>query len=171
MRARLLNGPNGREFVLARREELGKDEAISLTQSDIRQLQLAKSAIYSGIVMLQRVMGIPLEAIEKLMLCGGFGNYISIDSALKIRLLPEIPVDRVTYVGNAAALGAQMALLSERERLRAFELAGRIEHVALATRPEFQEIFVDGMTFGPPDAAPQEVKASETALMDCLDVA
>ena len=171
LRARLLNGPNGREFVLARREESGKDEAISLTQSDIRQLQLAKSAIYSGIVMLQRVMGIPLEAIEKLMLCGGFGNYISIDSALKIRLLPEIPVDRVTYVGNAAALGAQMALLSERERLRAFELAGRIEHVALATRPEFQEIFVDGMTFGPPDAAPQEVKASETALMDCLDVA
>jgi uncharacterized 2Fe-2S/4Fe-4S cluster protein (DUF4445 family) len=105
------------------------------------------------------------------MLCGGFGNYISIDSALKIRLLPEISADRVTYVGNAAALGAQMALLSDRERLRAFELVARIEHVALATRPEFQEIFVDGMTFGPPDAAPQEVKDPETALMDCLDVA
>jgi|SRR5579863_214352 len=171
LRARLLTGANGREFVLASREESGKAEPISLTQSDIRQLQLAKSAIYSGIVMLQRVMGIPLEAIEKLMLCGGFGNYISIESALKIRLLPEIAVNRISYVGNAAALGAQMALLSEKERLRAFDLAGRIEHVALATRPEFQEIFVDGMTFGPPGAAPQEVKAPETTLIGCLDIA
>jgi uncharacterized 2Fe-2S/4Fe-4S cluster protein (DUF4445 family) len=171
LRARLLSSPNGREFVLAWREQSGKDEQISLTQADIRQLQLAKSAIYSGIVMLQRVMGIPLDAIEKLMLCGGFGNYISIDSAVKIRLLPEIATQRITYVGNAAALGAQMALLSERERLRAFELAGRIEHVALATRPEFQEIFVDGMTFGSPGATPEEVKAPETTLIDCLDVA
>jgi uncharacterized 2Fe-2S/4Fe-4S cluster protein (DUF4445 family) len=171
LRARLLTGSNGREFVLASREESGKGEQISLTQSDIRQLQLAKSAIYSGIVMLQRVMGIPLGAIEKLMLCGGFGNYISIESAAKIRLLPEIAVERISYVGNAAALGAQMALLSEKERLRAFDLARGIEHVALATRPEFQEIFVDGMTFGLPDAAPREVEASPIALVGCLDVA
>lgn len=170
LRARLINGASGREFVLASREESGAEKSISLTQSDIRQLQLAKSAIYSGIVMLQRVMGIPLDAIEELMLGGGFGNYISIGSALKIRLLPEVPLERVTYVGNAAALGAQMALLSERERIRAFELAARIEHVALATRPEFQEIFVDGMTFGSPAPTVQEVEDSETTLTTCLDL-
>ncbi|MEO5882579.1 MAG: ASKHA domain-containing protein, partial [Caldimonas sp.] len=66
---------------------------------------------------------------------------------VKIRLLPELPVERITYMGNAAAIGAQMALLSETERLRAFELAQSIEHVALAARPEFQAIFVDGMNF------------------------
>jgi uncharacterized 2Fe-2S/4Fe-4S cluster protein (DUF4445 family) len=66
---------------------------------------------------------------------------------VQIRLLPELPAERVTYMGNAAAIGAQMALLSETERLRAFDLAKKIEHVALASRPEFQEIFVDGMDF------------------------
>jgi uncharacterized 2Fe-2S/4Fe-4S cluster protein (DUF4445 family) len=144
---RLVTGEAGRQFVLVWKDDAGRDHDIGITQSDIRQLQLAKSAIYSGIVMLREVMGIANEQIRELMLCGGFGNYISIESSLKIRLLPELPAERVTYMGNAAAMGAQMALLSETERLRAFELARGIEHVALAARPEFQEIFVDGMNF------------------------
>jgi uncharacterized 2Fe-2S/4Fe-4S cluster protein (DUF4445 family) len=147
LQARLVEGEGGRQFVLVRREDAGRDHDISVTQADIRQLQLAKSAIYSGIVMLRDVMGIGNEDIHELMLCGGFGNYISIESSLKIRLLPELPAERITYMGNAAAIGAQMALLSETERLRALELAQRIEHVALAARPEFQDIFVDGMNF------------------------
>ena len=134
----------------------GKGEDVTLTQGDVRQLQLAKSAIYSGIVMLQRVMGIGDADLAELMLCGGFGNYINIESAVTIRLLPRLPRDRITYVGNAAHLGAQMALLSERERIRAEELVHRIEHVALATHPEFQDIFVDGMAFeGPRSDRPE----------------
>ncbi|MBI1384377.1 MAG: DUF4445 domain-containing protein [Rhizobiales bacterium] len=150
---RIVDGPNGVEFVLAWAESSGKGEAVTLTQADVRQLQLAKSAIYSGVVMLQEVMELPNDDFVELMLCGGFGNYIDIASSVKIRLLPELPVERITYVGNAAALGAQMALLSEAERDRAWELAGRIEHVALAARPEFQDIFVDGMQFGEPARA------------------
>ena len=137
----------GTEFVLVWADESAKSENITLTQGDVRQLQLAKSAIYSGIAMLQHVMDVPNDKLHELMLCGGFGNYIDIESAVKIRLLPELPVDRITYVGNAAALGAQMALLSESERNRATELANRMEHVALAARPEFQEIFIEGMKF------------------------
>ena len=127
--------------------DAGKNEDVTLTQGDIRQLQLAKSAIYSGIVLLQRVMGIDDADLAELMLCGGFGNYINTESAVAIRLLPDVPLDRISYVGNAAHLGAQMALLSERERVRAEELAQRIEHVALAARPDFQDIFIDGMSF------------------------
>jgi uncharacterized 2Fe-2S/4Fe-4S cluster protein (DUF4445 family) len=147
LQKRISNGEGGREFVLVWKEDAGRDHDISVTQADIRQLQLAKSAIYSGIIMLRDVMGIRDDDIHELMLCGGFGNYISIESSVKIRLLPELPVDRITYMGNAAAIGAQMALLSETERSRAFELAQTIEHVALAARPEFQAIFVDGMNF------------------------
>ncbi len=137
----------GTEFVLVWAEQGAKAENITLTQGDVRQLQLAKSAIYSGIAMLQHVMEVPNDRLCELMLCGGFGNYIDIESAVKIRLLPELPVDRISYVGNAAALGAQIALLSETERNRATDLAHRIEHVALAARPEFQEIFIAGMKF------------------------
>jgi uncharacterized 2Fe-2S/4Fe-4S cluster protein (DUF4445 family) len=144
---RIVEGKSGREFVLVWRQAAGGDQDITLTQADIRQLQLAKSAIYSGIVMLAQVMGITTDQLHELMLCGGFGNYINIESAVKIRLLPELPIDRITYMGNAAAIGAQMALLSETERLRTFDLARQIEHVALAARPEFQDIFVEGMNF------------------------
>ena len=147
LQSRIVQGEGGRQFVLVRQGEAGRDHDISITQADIRQLQLAKSAIYSGIMMLRDVMGIADDQIRELMLCGGFGNYISIESSVKIRLLPPLPVERITYMGNAAAIGAQMALLSETERLRAFDLARQIEHVALAARPEFQAIFVEGMNF------------------------
>ncbi len=153
---RIVEGESGREFVLVWRQDAGRVHDISITQADIRQLQLAKSAIYSGIVMLQHVMGIDNDQLHELMLCGGFGNYLNIESAVRIRLLPELPVQRITYMGNAAAIGAQMALLSETERLRAFELSRRIEHVALAARPEFADIFVEGMNFSGHPFTPEE---------------
>ena len=127
LRQRLRHAEGRDQFVLVRAEETGKNEDIVLTQSDIRQLQLAKGAICSGIAMLQRVMDIPDADLAELMLCGGFGNYISTRSAVRIRLLPPVPLDRIKYWGNAAALGAQMALLSEAERARAAQLAGEIE--------------------------------------------
>lgn len=85
------------------------------------------------------------------MMCGGFGNYINIESAVKIRLIPNLPLEKITYSGNAALMGAQMALLSETERNRAFELSQKMEHVALAARPEFQDIFVEAMSFLGPE--------------------
>ena len=159
---RFVKDAHGMEFVLVWEDQSGKSENVTLTQGDIRQLQLAKSAIYSGVAMLQKVMEVPGEALSELMLCGGFGNYIDVESALKIRLLPELPSDRVAYVGNAAALGAQMALLSETERKRTEELAARMEHVALAARPDFQDVFIEGMKFAgdPPASEPRAEMAT-----------
>ncbi len=125
----------------------GKDEDITLTQTDIRHLQLAKGAICSVVMILQRVMKVADAEIAELMLCGGFGNYINTESAVRIRLLPELPLDRITYYGNAAALGAQMALLSETERARADRLAREIAHVSLASQPDFQDVFVEALRF------------------------
>ncbi len=159
LQERICRGQGGRQFVLVWKDAAGRDHDIAITQADIRQLQLAKSAIYSGILMLRDVMEISNDDIHELMLCGGFGNYINIESSVKIRLLPALPVERITYMGNAAAIGAQMALLSETERLRAFELAQSIEHVALAARPEFQTIFVDGMNFSGETFSARERKA------------
>jgi uncharacterized 2Fe-2S/4Fe-4S cluster protein (DUF4445 family) len=97
--------------------------------------------------MLQRVAGVPDDRVEELLLAGGFGNYVSIASAVRIGLIPALPASRIRYVGNAASLGAQLCLLSEAERARAAELAGRIEHVSLAAHPDFEEIFVNAMNF------------------------
>lgn len=145
--ARMVEAEGKEAFVLVWAADAGNGEDITLTQTDIRQLQLAKGAICSGVVTLQKVMGIADAEIAELMLCGGFGNYINIESALRIRLLPELPLDRITYYGNAAALGAQMALLSETERARADKLAREIAHVSLASQPDFQDVFVEALKF------------------------
>jgi uncharacterized 2Fe-2S/4Fe-4S cluster protein (DUF4445 family) len=98
--------------------------------------------------MLRHVAGVGPERVEELMLAGGFGNYLSVRSALRIGLIPpDLPEERIRYVGNAAALGAQLALVSEAERARAATIAGRIEHVSLAAHPDFETIFVDSMNF------------------------
>lgn len=143
-----LSGSGGKaEFVLVYAEESGKDEDITLTQEDIRQLQLAKGAIYSGILMLQRIMEISDENLAELQLAGGFGNYINTASAVAIHLLTPLPLEKITYVGNAALMGAEMALISETERKRADVLAKEIEHVSLAARMDFQDIFIEAMGF------------------------
>ena len=145
IRKRLVGEKETRAFVLVWGDHAGNNDDITLTQLDVRQFQLAKGAIFAGILMLQEVMNVPDEQIDELLLCGGFGNYISVESAVRVRLLPALPVEKITYVGNAAHLGAQIALLSETERRRADEIAKRVEHVALATRTEFQTIFVNAM--------------------------
>jgi uncharacterized 2Fe-2S/4Fe-4S cluster protein (DUF4445 family) len=155
--ARLLGSGGKTEFVLVRAEDSGNDTDITLTQEDIRQLQLAKGAIYSGILMLQRIMKVPNEEVAELQLAGGFGNYINTASAVAIHLLPSLPLEKITYVGNAALMGAEMALISEPERKRADVLANEIEHVALATHIEFQEIFIEAMCF--PDEKAQKLLA------------
>ena len=143
-----LSGSGGKaEFVLVYAEESGKDEDITLTQEDIRQLQLAKGAIYSGILMLQRIMEVSDENLAELQLAGGFGNYINTASAVAIHLLTPLPLEKITYVGNAALMGAEMALISETERKRADILAKEIEHVSLAARMDFQDIFIEAMGF------------------------
>jgi uncharacterized 2Fe-2S/4Fe-4S cluster protein (DUF4445 family) len=147
LRGRVAMRGEERVFVVLRPGEAGARAEIVLTQDDVRQVQLAKGAIASGITMLLHVAAVPLERVEELLLAGGFGNYLSILSAIRIGLIPALPFGRVRYVGNAASLGAQLCLLSEAERARAETIASRIEHVSLAAHPDFEQIFVDAMNF------------------------
>ena len=147
LRDRVRQVGDAREVVLLRSGEAGATREIVLTQEDVRQVQLAKGAIASGIALLQQVAGVGGERVAELMLAGGFGNYVSIQSALRIGLIPPLPVEKIRYVGNAAALGAQLCLVSEPERARAERIARSIEHVSLAAHPQFQDIFVDCMNF------------------------
>src|SRR5881396_1594371 len=138
-----------RQVIILRPGEAGARAEIVLTQDDVRQVQLAKGAIASGVLMLQHVAGVPDARVAELMLAGGFGNYVSISSALRIGLIPPLPKEKIRYVGNAASLGAQLCLVSETERRRAESVAARIEHVSLAAHPDFEQIFVDAMNFPP----------------------
>lgn len=147
IRERIVRREEGRQFILVRAGEAGAAAEIVLTQGDIREVQLAKGAIASGMALLQHVAGVANEQVAELMLAGGFGNYLSIKSALRIGLVPQLPVEKIRYVGNAALLGAQLCLVSELERRRAEGIARSIEHVSLAVHPDFQDIFVECLSF------------------------
>jgi uncharacterized 2Fe-2S/4Fe-4S cluster protein (DUF4445 family) len=135
------------EVVLVWAADSGSGKDITLGQGDVRQIQLAKAAIKSGVATLQRVMEVENDGISELLLSGAFGNYLSVNSVRRIGLIPDLPPWRVRYVANAAGLGAKMALLSEPERRRAETIARGIEHVSLASYPGFQDIFVKATVF------------------------
>jgi uncharacterized 2Fe-2S/4Fe-4S cluster protein (DUF4445 family) len=148
LRRRLVVGIDGQgAVVLARKSETGGDHDIALTQADIRQVQLAKAALCSSIQLLLEAAGVDRDQVVELMLAGALGNYLDTCSAVRIGLLPAMPRTRITYIGNAAGLGAQLALVSETERRRADDVAARIKHVSLAADPNFQDVFVNAVRF------------------------
>jgi uncharacterized 2Fe-2S/4Fe-4S cluster protein (DUF4445 family) len=154
IRSRIVKYNNQPAFVLAERRATpapsgveGSDERLLLTQQDIRQLQLAKAAIRAGIKLLQKKIGLEDDDIKQVLLAGAFGNYIRRESALRIGLLPNLPLERIHFIGNAAASGAQMLLLSRKCRTQAKKLARKIQYVEIAHQPDFQEAFAESMTF------------------------
>ncbi|MFH1484786.1 MAG: ASKHA domain-containing protein [Chloroflexota bacterium] len=122
-------------------------EPIAITQGDIRELQLAKGAIRAGIEILKKEMDVADEDVSELLLAGAFGSYVSKESAADIGLLPDVPLDRVRAVGNAAGAGAKLVLMSTRARREAEDVARRVEYVELSTRLDFQGLFVEAMSF------------------------
>jgi uncharacterized 2Fe-2S/4Fe-4S cluster protein (DUF4445 family) len=132
-------------------------DKVILTQQDIREVQLAKAAIRAGIKLLQKkigyhvgyptVVGIEDDDIKQVLLAGAFGNYIRRESALRIGLLPNLPLERIHFIGNAAASGAEMILISRDCRKQAKKLARKIEYVEIAHEPDFQTVFAESMTF------------------------
>lgn len=145
---RLKSTDKGVEFVLVPGKESEKGTEIVLNQGDLRELQLAKGAIYAGLAILLKEAGINESELDEVLLAGAFGNYVRKESALAIGLLPNLPLEKITAVGNAAGDGSKMALASTLVRKRALELPGKIEHLELSTRPDFQDIFVEAMKFG-----------------------
>ncbi len=141
---RLRTGPKGKEFVLSWRNE---QEDIVLTQKDIREVQLAKGAIYGGIVIMLKETGVQINDLDRIFLAGAFGNYIKKESALRIGLLPEISTEKIISIGNAAGIGASMALLSVNEREKARIQAQKVEHIELSGHADFQTEYIKAMNF------------------------
>lgn len=122
-------------------------QKVVITQKDIRQVQLAKGAIKAGIEILMRKLGIKLEDISEVLLAGAFGNYIKKESAIRLGLIPNFPLDKVHFIGNAAAAGSKMALMSKEAREEAILISKSTEYVELATDPNFQNEFMEAMMF------------------------
>ena len=133
----------GAAYVLVEADDSATGSAIVVAQNDVRAIQLAKAALYTGAKLLLRHRGRP--AIDRILLAGAFGNTIDPRHAMILGLIPDAPLDRVLAVGNAAGDGARLALLNRGLRAEAARLAVWAEHVQIATDPEFQPEFVAAM--------------------------
>jgi len=122
-------------------------ERVYLARSDIREVQLAKAAIASGIRILAEQAGAALADIEKVYLAGGFGNFIGLDSACRIGLLPAELRAKIVPVGNAAGSGSVRLLVSEQARRRAEALRQATRCVELAATPDFNDVYTDELLF------------------------
>ena len=146
--ARIRTYEGQREFILISEEERDGAPAITITQQDVRQLQLAKGAIRTGIQALLQAKGHSEEEIEQVIIAGAFGSYIDVSSAITIGMLPSLPLNRFHQVGNAAGTGARLALVSRTKRAEAQKIARGIRYLELASLPNFQRLFVQAMYLG-----------------------
>jgi uncharacterized 2Fe-2S/4Fe-4S cluster protein (DUF4445 family) len=142
------NDSGEREFVI--RAGKGGTRDIVITQRDVREIQLAKGAIRTGIDILMQEMGVEPEQIERVYLAGAFGTYINSASAKAIGMIPDFPQTIITSVGNAAGTGARMALISGRAREMCAEISKNVEYVELGVHPDFQSVFIRSLNFPPP---------------------
>ena len=137
-----------REFVLVSREERKGKPAITITQHDVRELQLAKAAIRTGIQALLKASGCAEDDIKQVIIAGAFGTYINVASAVAIGMLPPLPLNHFRQVGNAAGMGAKLALISLKSRAKAQAIASRVSYIELASTPGFQPTFMQASYLG-----------------------
>jgi uncharacterized 2Fe-2S/4Fe-4S cluster protein (DUF4445 family) len=144
--ARISKGSNGQsEFLIA---ETPDGQAISLTQRDVREFQLAVGAIRAGVNIMLKKAGIGYGDLSKMLLAGGFGSFIRRSYAQRAGLLPlEIDREKIDYIGNASLAGAELGLLSIKARDLIDSICGTIEHIELSLDTDFQMEFASAMIF------------------------
>jgi uncharacterized 2Fe-2S/4Fe-4S cluster protein (DUF4445 family) len=139
-------------FVLTKGGAAKGGRKLSLSQKDITAIQLAKAAIGAGTSALMAAAGITPETIEQVIIAGAFGTHLNLESAIDIGLLPKLPLQRFSQVGNAAGTGARMVLVSENQRQRAEALGRRIQYIELGGNPNFQRWFSQSLKLPKPES-------------------
>ena len=130
------------EFVLAHGDETETGKSVVITESDISNLIKSKGAILAAMRLLLNSVGMSFKDLERILVAGGFGNHLDVENAIFIGLLPDLPPERVKFVGNSSLTGARMALLSRHALARANTLARQMTYFELSVDPKFYDEFV-----------------------------
>lgn len=128
-------------FILITSDNTGLDDNIIFTESDIKSLILSKAAIYAGFTVLLEEIGMDFSMVEKMIITGGFGQFLDIDKAISIGLLPDMDRNKFVYMGNSSIAGAYMALLSGEHRREAIEICNKMTYVDFSSNPGFMDEF------------------------------
>ncbi len=140
--ARILEENKKRRFVICR-----EPHAISITQADIRQVQLAKGAISSGLYALLELMHMDMAELDRVVIAGQFGRHLKVDSLTGTGIIPAALRDRIDYIGNSSRTGALLCLLSQPARQNMERIAGQIHYFELSTKAEYEKLFTKCLSF------------------------
>jgi uncharacterized 2Fe-2S/4Fe-4S cluster protein (DUF4445 family) len=144
---RLRKGEYGWEFLLVSKEDSEAGSDIVITEVDIENLKRSKGAIYAACSTLVSRMGLEFSQIEQFYIAGGFGNYLDIEKAVTIGLLPDLPRERFRFIGNSSLVGAREILLSHQAYTLAQEVAKSITYFELSTEPKYMDEYVAALFF------------------------
>jgi uncharacterized 2Fe-2S/4Fe-4S cluster protein (DUF4445 family) len=139
--SRVREGGHGAEYVVAWADESATGEDIAITAVDIDNLMRAKAAIYAGFSVLARSVGLSLADVEQVLIGGAFGQYINVENAIQIGLLPDKPFDSFQFLGNTSVRGAYMALLSRDMRERVKQVGEMMTYLELSADNTFFDEF------------------------------
>jgi len=139
--SRVREGKHGLEYVIAWAEETATGEDIVITAVDIDNLLRAKAAMYAGFSILARSVGLTLADVGQVLIGGAFGQYINVEKAIQIGMLPDMPYDRFHFMGNTSVRGAYMALLSREKRQRVAEIGQMMTYLELSADNTFFDEF------------------------------
>jgi uncharacterized 2Fe-2S/4Fe-4S cluster protein (DUF4445 family) len=138
---RVREGPHGTEYVVVWGDETESGEDIVITDVDLDNLMRAKAAIYAGFSILARSVGLTLDVVEQVLIGGAFGQYINVEKAIQIGMLPDMPYDSFQFLGNTSVRGAYMALLSREMRRRVAEVGKMMTYLELSADNTFFDEF------------------------------
>jgi uncharacterized 2Fe-2S/4Fe-4S cluster protein (DUF4445 family) len=139
---RIVYGENGMEYIVAFPEETETGEALTIAQTDIDNIMRSKAAIFAAIKSLIEYAGLTFEKLERIYVAGGFGNYLNIEKAIGIGLLPDVPRERIEFVGNSSLMGARMALLSFHAFEKAINISQSITNIELSKFSPFADEYM-----------------------------
>lgn len=133
------------EFVLVWAKDSGIGKDIVITEADVKNLIRSKGAVYAGIRSLLQMVAMDLDAIDKILIAGGFGNYLNLADAIKIGLLPDVPLEKYEFVGNTSVKGAHLCLLSRQAYQDALEIGRKMTYIELSVGTTFMDEFVSAL--------------------------
>jgi uncharacterized 2Fe-2S/4Fe-4S cluster protein (DUF4445 family) len=139
---RVRDNQEGKEFVLAGEDETETGHSVVITEDDISNLIKSKGAVLAAMRVLIKSVGMSFENLEQISVSGGFGNYLDVEKAIFIGLLPDIALERIRFIGNSSLTGARMGLLSRHAFDRAGTLARQMTYFELSVNTEFMDEFV-----------------------------
>jgi uncharacterized 2Fe-2S/4Fe-4S cluster protein (DUF4445 family) len=142
---RVRDGQHGGEYVVAWAAETEHGQDIAITRVDIDNLLRAKAAIFAGFNVLAESVGVSLADVEQLLIGGSFGKYINIEKAVQIGLLPDLPWERVKFLGNTSVRGAYFTLLERDARERLQDIASRMTYIELSADNMFYDSFMSAL--------------------------